>query len=172
MAFTLRLPLPTEERIVFLGGSPITLREYHPVVWIKLAPWNTPSLTAGIAFPVVVDSGNNHSFLIPETLFRAWTGLDLPTLKVHRRILANGALVGCYGFNLELLRMNADQPTQRVAAQLRVDHGIVVIPEDHEARFPRMPVLGVRTLCFNRVTFTLNGGRQTFTLTQPRPREA
>ena len=71
-------------------------------------------------------------------------------------------------FHLDLMRVWNRQPTGQVAGRLETDRGLVVIPEDQEARFPRMPVLGVRTRCFNRVTFSLYGARQTFTLSQPR----
>jgi hypothetical protein len=172
MPFSLRVPFSTAERTVAPAGVAVTLRAYQPVVWVRLTPWE-PSDTplAAISFPTVVDTGNNHSFLVPGSLFRAWTGLDVRNLEAPHRVLANGILVGCYPFNLELMRVRAGQPTEHRAAHLKTDRGVVVIPEDQESRFPRMPVLGVRTLCFNRVTFTLNGARQTFALTQP-PRPA
>jgi hypothetical protein len=168
MAFQLRVSLAQTERTVTPGGVPILLRRYQPAVWVKLVQWEKPEQDLGIAFPAVLDSGNNHSFLIPGSLFQAWMQIELEQLDHFRTVLVNGILLRCYGFNVDLLRLRSGQPTERVAGRLQTDRGIAIIPRELEHRFPRMPVIGVRCLIASRVTFSLSGDKKSFSLSQPR----
>jgi hypothetical protein len=162
-----RVPLVAAERIIASAGVPVTLRVNQPVVWVRLAAWDGSPVPTPVAFPAVLDTGNNYSFLIPATLFQAWTGLDLDRLTPLRTMEANGLPVGCYPFNLDLLRIRAGRATDRLARQLHTDRGIVIVSDAYALRFPRMPVIGVRCLTVNRITFTLNGDKRTFSLFQP-----
>lgn len=161
-----RVPLVAAERIVAPAGTLVTLRAYQPVVWVRLAPWSGEPHPEAVTFPAVLDTGNNHTFLIPAPLFRAWARVEPNDLRPLRMVEVNGVLVPGHGFNLDLLRLRRGNPTDRVAARLQTDRGIAIIPDEFVGRFPRMPVLGVRSLTVNRVTFTLNGGRRTFSLFQ------
>ncbi|MCI0704056.1 MAG: hypothetical protein L0241_23605 [Planctomycetia bacterium] len=168
MPFVLtRVSLVDRERTVAPGGVPVTLRTNQPIVWVRLSAWTpTPSLVP-VTFPAVLDTGNNYSFLISAAEFRVWTGLDSEQLTPLRMMEANGVLVGCFAFNLELMRLQRGNPTDQIACQLQTDRGIVIIPENLSHRFPRMPVIGVRCLTINRLTFSLNGDRRTFSLWRP-----
>ena len=162
-----RVPLVATEHVVSPGGVGVTLRTHQPVVWVRLVPWVGPPDPGSVAFPAVVDTGNNHTFLIPGPFFRAWTNTDYRTLPTGRQLRVNGLPLQCYHFNLDLLRVRDERATDRVAGQLQTDQGVVIIPDALVPNFPRMPVLGVRCLTVNRVTFTLNGDRHTFSLSQP-----
>jgi hypothetical protein len=81
--------------------------------------------------------------------------------------LVNGLPIPCFRFNLDLFRLRNGEPTGRIAARLQTDQGIAIIPDALVSHFPRLPVLGVRCLTINRVTFTLNGDGRTFSLSQP-----
>jgi hypothetical protein len=168
MAFQLRFSLAQTDRTVAPGGVAMLLRGYQPAVWVKLVQWERPQEELGIAFPAVLDTGNNHSFLIPGSLFQAWMQIEPEQLDHFRTVLVNGVLLRCYGFNVDLLRLRSGQPTARVAGRLQTDRGIAIIPRELEHRFPRMPVIGVRCLVASRVTFSLNGDKQTFSLSQSR----
>ena len=168
MGFRLaRVPLVEFDHTLTIGGTDITLRTNQPVVWVRLVPW-AGSTTEAVAFPAVVDTGNNHSFLIPGPLFRVWAGQDLDSLTPTRTLsTVNGHAVSCYGFNLELLRLSEDGgPVERVAARLQTGQGVAVVPDSLAAHFPRLPVLGVRCLIVNRTRFALDGDMRTFSLTQ------
>lgn len=167
MAFRLaRVPLVEFEHTLTVGGEDVILRAYQPVVWVRLVPWGAAAAGA-VAFPAVVDTGNNHSFLIPARLFRAWTGAD-PDLAAARRLIANGHPVACLGYNLDLMRLRDGDLSvpERVAARLQTGQGVAVVPDALASRFPRLAVLGVRCLTANRVRFALDGGAQTFSLSQ------
>jgi hypothetical protein len=162
-----RVPLIAVERVVAHADVPVTLRVNQPVVWIRLAAWNQRPLLAAVAFPAIIDSGNNDSFLIPGSLFRGWTGLTLDAMHPLRTIEVNGLTLGCYGFNLQLFRLSRGNPTDHVVRHLETDRGITIIPDGLDHRFPRMPVVGVRCLRLNRLTFSINGNRGTFSLWSP-----
>ncbi|MBA4067409.1 MAG: hypothetical protein C0501_27605 [Isosphaera sp.] len=164
-----RVPLNPTERTVAPGGVIVTLRRLQPVVWVRLASWRpdeVPDLRA-VAFPAVLDTGNNGTVLVAETIFRAVTGASPATLRGRHSAAVNGIVLRCYGFNLELLRLRRGSPVDHAAAQLQTDRGVFIIPAHLEHRFPRMPVGGVRCLTADRLTFSLNGDRETFSLWRP-----
>jgi hypothetical protein len=162
-----RVPLVAAEHVVSPGGVDVTLRPDQAVVWVRLVPWGGRSDPQSVTFPAVVDTGNNHIFLIPGPFFRVWARTDYRTVEPGRQVLVNGLPLRCFPFNLDLVRLRAGEPTGRVAARLETGPGVMIIPDALVSSFPRLPVLGVRSLTLNRVTFTLNGGRQTFSLSQP-----
>jgi hypothetical protein len=170
MPFALtRVPLTTAERTVALGGVAITLREFQPIVWVRLIAWlpSEASASQAVAFPAVLDTGNNGTALIPETVFRAVTGASLLSLKGRHTAFVNGVILRSYGFNLDLLRLRNEAPLERVAWRLQTDRGVYVIPTELEHRFPRTPIIGVRCLTTNRLTFSLNGSRRMFSFWRP-----
>lgn len=160
--------LVATEHVVSVGGVDITLRPYQAVVWVRLVPWAGETASDTLAFPAVVDTGNNDTFLIPGPFFRAWAKVDYRDLPPGRPVLVNGLALKLHGFNLDLLRPRRRDPSERVAGHLQTGQGITIIPDALVSRFPRLPVLGVRCLATNRVTFSLNGGRRTFSLAQVR----
>jgi hypothetical protein len=171
MPFTLsRVPLNGADRTVLLRGESVILRPLQPVIWIRLAAWELAEAakTQPITFPVVVDTGNNGTLLIPESVFRAAVGVSPAALKGRATAPVNGILLACYGFNLDLLRLRGGVPLERVVGRLQTDRGVFLIPTELEHRFPRLPVLGVRCLTLNRLTFSLSGDRRTFSLSQRR----
>ena len=161
------IPLVDDERTVSPGGVTLTLRICQPVVWVRLAPWVGVSHPDAVSFPAILDTGNNHSFLIPETLFRAWTHLDPATVVTKHKVRVHGTELSCHGLNIDVCRTRDGSPTDRRAGRLQADRGIVIVGESLESRFPRMPVLGVRCLRASRATFTIDGGRGTYSLRGP-----
>lgn len=161
-----RVPLVATERTVAPGGVAVTLRPFQPVVWVRLVAWEPDEISEPrtVGFPAVLDTGNNGT---PETIFRAVTGVLPQSLKGRHTAPVNSFLLRCYGFNLELLRLRNSFPLERATGQLQTDRGVYVIPADLEHRFPRMPIIGVRCLTINRLTFSLNGDRRTFSLWRP-----
>jgi hypothetical protein len=170
MPFVLtRVPLNAAERTAAPGGVPITLRPYQPVVWVRLVGWEPDPAAEGraVAFPAVLDTGNNGTVLIAETVFRAATGTDPADSPRYHTSVVNGVPLRCYGYNLDLLSVRNGDALERVAWRLQTDRGVHVIPADLEHRFPRVPVIGVRCLTTNRLTYSLNGRRRTFSLWRP-----
>jgi hypothetical protein len=162
-----RIPLVPAEQTLTPGGVRITLRLYQPVIWIRLVPWVGSAHPEAMTFPAVLDTGNNHSFLMPATLFAGWTRLDPSALKTRHTVRANGVELSCHGLNIDVYRMRNGNPTSRVAGRLQTDRGVVLVPERHEHLFPRLPVIGVRALCASRATFTVDGQRKAFSLRGP-----
>jgi hypothetical protein len=162
-----RVPLVEKERVVVLDGIEVTLRIYQPVVWVRLVPWVGATHPEAITFPAVLDTGNNHSFLIPATLFRAWTRLDPASFVTKHTVRVLGHELSCHGLNIEVYRMGTMSAHDRRVGRLQTDRGVVVVRESLEAHFPRLPVLGVRCLCASRAIFTVDGGRATYSLRGP-----
>jgi hypothetical protein len=172
MPFVLvRVPLIDFEQTVVAGGVPIALRPFQPVVWVSLVPWEPDPTWRQVSFPAVLDTGNNGTVLIPERVFRAVTGRYSWMYSGYHSGLVNRLPLRCYGFNLELHRVRGDEPLERVAWRLQTERGAFVIPSDLEHQFPRVPVIGVRCLAANRLTFSLNGDRRTFSLWRPPARQ-
>ena len=168
MPFVLRrVPLVAAERSVAAGGVPITLRPLQPVAWARLVPWGVGEPAADGAFPAVIDTGNNGTVLIPESIFHAVTGLNPGALIGHHTTPVNGVPLRCYRFNLDLLRLRRGEPVDGTAARVQTDRGVGIIPTALESLFPRMPVIGVRCLAVNRLSFSLNGEKRTFSLWRP-----
>jgi hypothetical protein len=166
------IPLVAVEQILSVGGIDITLRAYQPVVWVRLVPWAGLSTPDAVPFPAVIDTGNNNSFLIPAPFFRAWSRTDPDLSFPGRPALVNGIPLRFHRYNLDLFRTRGGGPTDRVAARLQTDQGVMIIPDALVPSFPRLPVLGVRCLTTNRITFSLNGDKQTFSLSQSSVRPA
>lgn len=162
-----RVPLVEEEHTVTLGGVAISLRIYQPVIWVRLVPWVGSPHSEAVTFPAVMDTGNNHSFLIPASLFRAWTRLDPASFVTKHTVRVHGHELPCYGFNIEVYRVRKGNTTQRRAGRLQTDRGVMIVGEGLEPHFPRLPVIGVRCLCASRATFMVDGGRATFSLHGP-----
>jgi hypothetical protein len=168
MAFRIaRVPLHVTEQVLSSGDAHVAFRAYQPIVWVRLVPWGREPPERAVAFPTVIDSGNNHFFLIPATLFRAWAGVEFEESSRGRTLIVNGFPLKTYGFNLDLFRSREGSPWGRPLARLQMGEGITIIPDSLTAYLPRVPVIGVRTLTVNRLTFTIDGDRQTFSLSQP-----
>src|SRR4051812_26518273 len=90
-----RIPLVGEDQVLSPGGVDITLRRYQPVVWVRLVPWVGQADPEPVTFPAVVDTGNNHSFLIPGPFFRVWANTDYRTLRAGQPVLVNGLPIRC-----------------------------------------------------------------------------
>src|SRR5438552_13015046 len=105
-----RVPLVAADHVVSPGGVDVTLRAFQPVVWVRLVPWVGQPAPDAVAFPAVIDTGNNHFFLIPGPFFRAWTRVDTRDLTPGHRLFVNGFPIHCYGFNIDLLRFRGREP--------------------------------------------------------------
>jgi hypothetical protein len=162
-----RIPLSACEQTSTPGDVPITFRAYQPVVWVKLVPWLGEPSPKAVVFPAVIDTGNNHFFMIPGSLFRAWSGIGFEQCTRGRTLIVNGFPLKTYGFNLELYRKRSGRLAQSPLARLQMGEGITIIPDSLSASLPRVPVIGVRTLTVNRLTFTVDGDRHTYSLSQP-----
>lgn len=162
-----RVPLQPAERVVDVGRLGVRFLPFQPVVWVRLVPWVGPPSAGSVPFPVVIDTGNNDVALVSESRLRAWAGADpAPQMLRHQRIV-NGYRMGSYGFNLDLLSRSAHGPGDRVLVRLQTEQGVTVIPTEFEGRFPPTALIGVRCLTANRLTFSLNGDRRTFSLRRP-----
>lgn len=162
-----RVPLTPADVAVPVGGLTVELHVYQPVVWVQLVPWRGYAAGPAVPFPAVVDTGNNDVFLLSASRFRAWAGADPSNFTPRHRRKVNGVWCGCYPFNLDLLRgPAAGSPLVR----LESDQGVAVVPAGDEHRFPPTPVLGVRCLTVNRLTFSVTGDRRSFSVWRPAPR--
>lgn len=168
MAFRLdRIPLIGADREISLGGVSVMLRLYQPVVWVRLVPWVGPRHSEAVTFPAVIDTGNNHSFLIPASLFEAWVRLDPETLMTRHKVRVNDRELSCHGLNIDVYRMRRGDAIDRIAGRLQTDRGVVIVKRTVEHQFPRLPVIGVRSLCASRASFALSGDLETFSLRGP-----
>jgi hypothetical protein len=168
MAFRIaHVPLNAAEQVYSPGGVPIVFRAYQPVAWVRLVPWVREPPARAVIFPAVIDTGNNHFFMIPGVLFREWAGVDYDDSPRGRTIIVSGIPLKTYGFNIDLFRLRSGKPGRAPVARLQMGEGITIIPDTLSANLPRVPVIGVRTLTVNRITFTIDGDRQTFSISQP-----
>jgi hypothetical protein len=122
---------------------------------------------SAVPFPVILDTGHNHTFSIHERHLLDWAGFRPDSLGVlgpirdrGQRVLLRMANIWVHANVPRHRDRLADRPPRLVAAP----QGIAVYPG---AEFPRLPILGLRAVAENELGPQVNGPRREATLCTP-----
>ena|SRR5947207_3337992 len=146
----------------------IRIRADQMIVWmsITIERITSPNPSA-TPFPVILDTGHNHSFSMHEDHLLRWAGLRIESLARlsavrdrGQRIPLRAANLWCYP-NVAGMRDQLEEcPPLRVSAPIE-------IAIYSGAIFPRLPILGLRAIAENRLILKVNGPRREATLRTP-----
>jgi hypothetical protein len=154
-----RLPVPAAERLVPLpSGESILIKSLQPVVWVSVAPPQVMDLPANaLRFPAVIDTGFNQTLLIQDGHLESWAGVKLSDLQVYPGESArHGNQIWPFRIaDIWLHKHGPDGLTERDPPFCLETHpGILVVAESQ--RRQRLPVLGMRSLAWNRLRLRLD----------------
>jgi hypothetical protein len=159
-----RLPIPASDGLVFVGAEQVRLRADQIVVWVGLDVRDT--LTANLQlprFPALLDTGMNHYFALQERHLTEWAGVAFAQLDVVGRVRERGQVLWLRAASLFAFANipGTSELSQQIPVRLAMPRGIVVYPN---AGFPRLPILGLRTILHNRLRLTISGDNRSATL--------
>ncbi len=158
-------------RLMRFGNASIKVKPFQMVAWASIT-LRTESL-AGIhrgdlpRFPVLIDTGHGDSFTIQDTHLRVWANRQPSDfLSMPRRVTINSRFL-CQTRAAALwiypnLPGSEDIDPLRKPFRLALDGGMSVLPERIE--YPRMPLLGLRTLLSNGLTMIVDGPNRAISL--------
>jgi hypothetical protein len=114
-------------------------------------------------FPAVLDTGCNHSFVIRERHLIEWAGIHPDYLRRLRPTRIYGSLAPQMTANVWL---HPNRPGHRddFSGQppflIESEPGIAVVPKAVGDGNPRLPLLGLRALRWNRLHLAIDGDRR------------
>lgn len=118
---------------------------------------------SAVPFPVILDTGNTHTFAIQERHLLDWAGIRAETMELLGNLRDRGQRIPLRAVNIWVHsneRRSRDQPAERGPHILVAPKGIAVYPDD----FPRLPLLGLRAIADNRLILKVDGTRREVTL--------
>jgi hypothetical protein len=162
-----RLPIPSTDTLAFVGPEHVRLKEAEIIVWVSLGiarklVWNpgTPR------FPAILDTGHTHNFAIQQQHLIRWAGLRPDALAPLGQIRHGGRRIPLHAAELWLHQNEPGKFTMvSKQVQLEIPRGIAVFPDG--AKYPRLPLLGLRALLSNNLHLVVDGERQTVNLRTP-----
>jgi len=143
---------------------------YQIVLWASVAHPAAETLSPNTPrFPVVLDPGFNHNFLIREEQLQVWADLRPDQFRFREYRRARGQPVPWYHANVWL---HPNEPGERdrfanrppFCLQLRTGIGITPRP----STTPRLPLLGLRALFAAGLQLSLDCRRGLLSLRTPR----
>ena len=162
------LPFFDRPTSVHVQGREVTIRHDQIVVWVSLAPQdierpdrNTPR------FPAVLDTGFNHSFILHNDHLVRWAGFQSRQLRRLASVKVYGSLVPQFAINVWLHRNLAglrDELMDQSPVLIETSQGVAVVPDGANHANPRLPLLGLSALRWNRLHLTIDGHRHTVNL--------
>jgi hypothetical protein len=163
-----RLPIPQTDRVVSVGTDYVRLKKDQIIVWISLTAddvvrWKP---TAQV-MPAILDTGHTHHFAIQNQHVVLWAGMQPDRMHALGNIRHGNEKIPLYALRVWLHgnRRNEMALAGNEPRFLDMPEGIAVFPA--AARYPRLPLLGLRALVGNQLYLTVNGQRESVTLRTP-----
>jgi hypothetical protein len=145
------LPLP--------GGGTVAIKGDQLILWASITPSGLPDFPASAPrFPVILDTGFNHTFLLGERHLEEWGGLKSRDLTWIDLLTADGQPIPLRDADLWLHpnQPHTDIPILGAAPfRLELPEGIAVWPSALPGS-RRLPLLGTRALRRGRLHADLN----------------
>jgi hypothetical protein len=163
-----RSPFPAQADEVAVRGERVRIRADQIIVWVSLSARSVVQQSpAAVPFPAVLDTGQNYSFSIQERHLIEWAGLRAESLGLRghardrlQRVVLRYANIWIHANEAGSRDRLADRPPVLLTART----GIAVYPPGD---FPRIPLLGLRTIGENGLILKLDGVRREATLRTP-----
>ena len=154
-----RLPIPVRDDITFVGQDRVHCKADEIIVWVSLSVRKALEWKPGtLRFPAILDTAHTHYFSIQEQHLIRWAGLRPDMLRLLGHVRQSGRRVPLHAANLWLhrnVRGERDQLRDTPPLLLDLERGIAVYPE--EAKFPRLPLVGLRTVRDNDLHIAIDG---------------
>jgi hypothetical protein len=164
-----RLPIPNTPTLAVVGTETVPLKKSEIIVWVSLSPKKAMNWNPAVPrFPAILDTGHTHNFAIQNQHLERWTGISAKDLRRIGHIRHTGAKMPLFAANLWLHRNFPGECNFRPEAPFPVDlagSGICVFPD--EAKYPRLPLVGLRAILGNQLHLTIDGERASVTLRIP-----
>ena len=146
----------------------IKIKPYQIVCWASLTNRIHPRLPTGSKrFPVLIDTGHSGSFCLHERQLREWAGIESAKLHLITQRRVNGirsdvreAVLWIHANALGSSKLDST----RSAVRIELPEGIEIAPAS--IGYPRLPLLGLRTIASNSLNFIVNGKSKNVTLDQ------
>ena len=137
------MPFPADASEIVFRGERVRSRADQIIVWVSLNHnLVTDPNPSAIPFPVILDTGHNHSFSISERQLNAWAGVSSGSLESRSSVRERGQRIALRLVNL-WVHPNQRGMREQLAAvrpyRLKAKAGIAVYPGGD---FPRLPILG------------------------------
>ena len=162
-----RLPIPTEDSLVFVGSESVLLKKHEIIVWLSLTyeksvEWNP----AAIRFPAILDTGHTHNFAIQHQHLIRWVGIQPEQMRRLGHIRHAGVRMPLVAANVWMHQNESGKEDDRQKpVSLAALAGIAVYPD--MANYPRLPLLGLRAILSNQLHLTVDGKHASVTLITP-----
>jgi len=159
------MPFSEKPDEIILRNERVRIRANQIILWVSLSlrRVNSANPTA-IPFPVILDTGHNHSFSIHERHLTEWAGLrpdsliSLGTIGDRRqRVLLRAANIWVHPNE----RGSRERLAEKPPLLIETKKGIAVYPGSD---FPRLPIMGLRALAENNLVLNVDGPRRQATL--------
>jgi hypothetical protein len=146
---------------VMVGRERVPLKAYQIIVWVSLSPSEVLELPPRAhRFPAILDTGHGHNCSIQDRQLTDWASLDLRVLPARGRLREGGRYVPVHAANLWLhanVAGTRDDLSDSPPCLVRLDRGIAVYPG--QGGYPRLPLVGLRTLVRNGLYLSLDPER-------------
>jgi hypothetical protein len=163
------LPFLHVEDEVAVGLERVRVKPYQIVVWVSLTARNVLELPPHAPrVPAILDTGHNHYFSIQARHLTRWARTEEAGLPPRDRIRERGRHPPLRAANVwihpnrcgERDAFSDDRPFL-----VPLEQGIAIYPG--ESDYPRLPLLGLRTLVQNKLHFTMDPERCVVNLRTP-----
>ncbi len=143
------LPYFDQPTSVQVRGRSFPVKREQIILWISVAEQGREQLDPRTPrFPVILDTGCNHNFVINQQHLSDWAGIHPDYLPKLASVRVGGQHVPQFGANVWLHPNVAGmlgELTSGLPFQLELTPGIAVYPAKHdEPVYPRLPLLGLR----------------------------
>jgi hypothetical protein len=157
-----RLPYLDREEVLSFPNGAAVIRPYQIVVWVSVLPLGAiPSPGHALVFPAILDTGNSYTFAVGEGHLQRWAGLASAALPFLGSLFVNNQPVERRAATVWLHRNRRGErklPLTGFSYPLELDDGIAIYPRPMLP--PRLPLLGLRALDENRLSFLLDGSHR------------
>jgi hypothetical protein len=164
-----RLPISTRDDFLFVGQERVAIKAFEIATWVSLGiRRGGPFSPAAPRFPALIDTAHTHFFAIQEKHLRRWAQLRPEELRIQGQVRQGGRTLQLHAAVLWVFPNvpgQRDDLQDRPPFRLELARGIAVYPD--EFRFPRLPLIGLRTLLENRLVTTIDGTRRQMTVRTP-----
>jgi len=156
-----QLPFLETEDEVHVGLERVPIKPYQIIAWFSLTARNVLELPPQTPrFPAIIDTAHNHNFSIQATHLARWASLQEAALPVLSRVRERGRYPPLYAANLWVHPNRPgkrDEFSGKPAFLFRLKQGIAVYPSGVD--FPRLPLVGLRSLVRSRLHLTIDPDR-------------
>ena len=151
------LPFGPDVAEFVAGSRVIATKPFQIVCWasVTLSLSDRPSSKR---FPILIDTGHSGSFCLHDGQLRDWAGVEPSQLPLLRQRKINGIACDVRDAVLWLypnVRGQRKIDSAREIVRVELSDGIEVLPA--RINFPRIPLLGLKTIAHNHLRLIVNG---------------